>query len=463
MINLFNLSYNIDQLFSNKAILFEVIYTIINPSTSFATYAIIINVIDNYSSSSNFEGNFCKLLSFNNGISPLIITLIATTILHFCLLLIVDKIYSKRKFQKGKYKINVNKKNGIFNDYKNYSIYVHDLNKEYDIKLSKKEREVINKRNDYHYDRIHKSKYNKCKYVKSAIDKISFSVKKNEIFGIVGFKGSGKNTILNIITSSLPQTSGKVFYDGIELNSSTVNKIFYNYCPQKEFFWEHISLHENIKYTLKLCGYSSNEVEKYITEFIEYFKLGKKEYGIPYRLNNDTKRILCFILSICNGNCNKIILNEPTLNMNSSSKKKTWKAIKELKERNEKSIIISTCSIKEAQALCDRIGILVNGRFVCVGTPEDIKGKYCKKHYILIVYSKNLKTFQKKIIEEENLLGQQYTKEDEYNKWIKYKAYIPCDIGRVFAQLEKCKSSKLISFYSFSELTLEQYYIDLMK
>jgi len=388
------------------------------------------------------------------------------------LLLVVDNIYSKRKLHKSKNKFSGNNKNidsgkndtfDRYDDYKNYSIYVHDLNKEYDIKLSKKARDIINKRNDYRNDRIHKSRYNKYKYVKSAIDNISFAVKKNEIFGIVGFKGSGKNTILNIITSTLSQTSGKVYYGGIELNRNTVNKISYNYCPQKEIFWEYITLYENIEYTLKLCGYSVDEIDKYISQFIDYFKLGIKEYGKPYRLNNDTKCILCFILSICNGNSDKIILNEPTLNMNSSAKKKTWKAIKDLKERKEKSMIISTCSIKEAQELCDRIGILVNGRFECVGTPEEIKNKYCKKHYILIVYSENLKTFQKKIIEEENLLGHQYTKEDEYNKWIKYKAYIPSDIGRVFAILEKCKSSKLILYYSFSELTLEQYYIDLMK
>ncbi|ORX60896.1 P-loop containing nucleoside triphosphate hydrolase protein [Piromyces finnis] len=155
------------------------------------------------------------------------------------------------------------------------------------------------------------------KYIKTVIEDVTFGVKKKECFGLLGPNSVGKLIILNIISSNFPQTTGNVHFNGID---SYKSKEIISYCPQENY--------------------------------IKYFKVDEHKNKPVKNLSGGVKHKLCILLTIC-ASPNQIILDEPTAGIDPVIRLFVWDMIKEVKENNKSSIILTTYLIEEAQELCD--------------------------------------------------------------------------------------------------------------
>ncbi|KAG4104646.1 P-loop containing nucleoside triphosphate hydrolase protein [Neocallimastix lanati (nom. inval.)] len=474
---------NPNKIFSTSVIIIEIIFTLINPSFGILSILNAYFIVEYYEISTKIKFSTTSLLKFNTGIIPIMITLLVAIILYFILLIALDKLKSN-KFSKSiiyslnketaenNVKIMKETDEDVYNEYINiqentmdYSMSVLQLSKEYKVNHPPHNKKRNNNVKNYQYGDIHQSKYNKKDYVKTAVEDISFGVKNKECFGILGFNKSGKSTILEMIISEQFPTTGNIYYDGIDSHQIDMTKLSFGYLPQKDIFWKDLTVKKNINYFLKIRGYSKEKIKELTKKFISDYHLEfDKDLNIT-QLSYGIKRKLCLLLALCD-NPKRIILDEPTLGMDPIMKRHIWKILKDtIKNTNHTSIIITTTSVEEAQILCDRIGVLIDGRFISIGSPEHIKMKYCHHKYILEVQSSEIEKFHQRVIEEDQLLGSNnnYKIIDKFNDLIKYEVSISNGIGRIFEVMEGCKSSGLVLNYSFGQISLDQVILNFYK
>ncbi|OUM58141.1 hypothetical protein PIROE2DRAFT_48194 [Piromyces sp. E2] len=292
---------------------------------------------------------------------------------------------------------------------------------------------------------------------------VNFGVRNHECFGLLGPNGAGKSTTLNCITSTIPQTTGKVYFNGTETYSSTQSpQISMGYCPQEDIMWKEMTVREHIEFFLKIRGYGANDAKNYATQYIEAAGLEDHQHKPTEKISGGTKRKLSLLIAIC-GYPKQIFLDEPTAGMDPSTRRFIWNIIKSTKKMNDSALIMTTHSMEEAENLCDRLGILVNGRLVCIGSPEHIKMKY-GEDYILELQSTDIEKFHEKVVVQEKLFGDcSYTMERSSHNRMKYEVKMTRNLGSVFDVMENYKSVGLVVDYSFNQASLEQIFIKFAK
>ncbi|ORX41368.1 P-loop containing nucleoside triphosphate hydrolase protein [Piromyces finnis] len=475
-----NIIYN-NCLFSYPSIIFNIIFTMLVPSYSIIT---ILNALFNiriYSSIIDFS--FKTIINFRNGISPIIITLLLLIIIYYIVLIKLDQKKNQtskddiKKFHpttQERYEFIL--KNGdddVFHEFeyvkehqKELPISVLHLSKEFRVPKpsSKKKLEKYNSvdRENFTYGQIHRSMFEGNKLVKTAVVDVNFGVRNHECFGLLGPNGAGKSTTLNTITSTIPQTTGTISFNGVETHLARLCDISMGYCPQKDILWKELTLREHIELFISIRGYSSEEAKNYATQFIDIAGLEEHQNKRIEKLSGGTKRKLSLIIAIC-GYPEQILLDEPTAGMDPSTRRLIWNIITKTKKKNDSAFILTTHSMEEAENLCDRLGILVNGRIICIGSAEHLKMKYGES-YVLELQSNSLDQFDKDFIESGKLFdGKEYKKERSSENRMKYEVKMTDKLGSVFEIMEQCKIQGLVQDYSFSQTSLEQVFINFAK
>jgi len=149
--------------------------------------------------------------------------------------------------------------------------------------------------------------------------------------------------------------------------------------------------------------------------------------------------------------------------MDPSTRRLVWNVIKKTKNMNDSAVILTTHSMEEAEFLCDRLAILVNGHLSCIGSPEHLKMKFGDS-YILELQSKDINRFHQEIVEEKHIFGEmEYKMDKSSSDRVKYEVKMTRNIGHVFEVMEECKKNGLIIDYSFNQTTLEQIFINFAK
>jgi ABC-type multidrug transport system ATPase subunit len=315
---------------------------------------------------------------------------------------------------------------------------------------------------NYTYGSIHESVVNPNKFVKTAVIDVNFGVRNHECFGLLGPNGAGKTTTLNTIASTIPQTMGSICFHGVEIHQAKLSEISMGYCPQQDILWKELTLREHIEFFLRIRGYHSKDAKVYASHYINAVGLEEHQNKCVDSLSGGTKRKLSIIIAIC-GYPKRILLDEPTAGMDPSTRRLIWDIIKQTKRMNDSAIILTTHSMEEVEHLCDRLAILVNGRLICIGSPEHLKMKYGES-YTLELQTNDIDQFHSEIIKEGNLFNSnQYKMEKISNNRVKYEVKITKYLGSIFEKIEECKKSGLVTDYSFNQTSLEQIFINFAK
>ena len=210
-----------------------------------------------------------------------------------------------------------------------------------------------------------------------AIKNINFCIKSGECFGLLGLNGAGKTTTFKCITQELSQNNGTIFINGKDI-SGRFNELseLFGYCPQFDAIFEHLSVYENLEFYARIKGIKKDSTDKLVNAMIKEMSLNEFTNKISGRLSGGNKRKLSVAISML---CNPpiVLLDEPSNGMDPEARRFMWSVIHKMSTKGRKSsVIMTTHSMDEAETLCKRMAIMVNGEFVCLGKANQIKEKY---------------------------------------------------------------------------------------
>ena len=208
-----------------------------------------------------------------------------------------------------------------------------------------------------------------------AIKNLNFCIKPGECFGLLGLNGAGKTTTFKCITQEIAQDNGSIFINGQNIAGrfNELNELF-GYCPQFDAIFEHLTVYENLEFFARIKGIKYTLINKLVNSMIKEMSLEEFTDKISGRLSGGNKRKLAVAISLI-GNHPIILLDEPSTGMDPEARRFMWSVIHKISTKGS-SVIMTTHSMDEAETLCKRMGIMVNGEFVCLGKANEIKEKY---------------------------------------------------------------------------------------
>ena len=212
---------------------------------------------------------------------------------------------------------------------------------------------------------------------KIAIENLNFCIESGECFGLLGLNGAGKTTAFKCITQEILQDNGeiRVFGQVIHRNFDKLNEIF-GYCPQFDAFFENLTVYENLEFYATIKGIKPEFIHNLVINMILKMSLFRFINKMAGKLSLNNKRKLSVAISML-GNPPIILLDEPLIGMDPVEKRFMWSFFHKMLTKGRKSnIIMTTHSADEAETFCNRIGIMINGEFVCLGTASQIREKY---------------------------------------------------------------------------------------
>ena len=219
--------------------------------------------------------------------------------------------------------------------------------------------------------------------VKIAIQEVSFVLPRQQAFALLGVNGAGKTSTFRILTGEYGPTSGEAFISDCDVVEE-LSKARYNigYCPQFDALSEVLTPGEHLKLYAKIKGIPKEYIKTFVDKQIRDMGLEKYIKTRAGNLSGGNKRKLSVAIATI-GNPPVVFLDEPSAGMDPNARKNMWEVVNRIK-RQKCSIILTTHSMDEAEALCNTMAIMVGGRFKCYGTATHIKTKYSSGYEFLL-------------------------------------------------------------------------------
>lgn len=217
--------------------------------------------------------------------------------------------------------------------------------------------------------------YNKNK----AVDNLSFTVEKGEIFGLLGENGAGKTTTFRIILGLINASSGNVTLDGKKIDYSLTDKI--GYVTEERSLLTKMTVKDQILLYGVLKGMSEDNILKEMRKWLKKFQISDYENRKIKELSKGNQQKIQFIAAVIN-KPKLLILDEPFSGLDPINVEMLKKAIIELQETGC-SIIFSSHQMEQIEDFCQKLVILSHGKVVVAGYLKDIKNEYRKKNILL--------------------------------------------------------------------------------
>jgi ABC-2 type transport system ATP-binding protein len=210
----------------------------------------------------------------------------------------------------------------------------------------------------------------------TAVDNLSFRVKYGEIFGLLGPNGSGKTTTINMISGLSKPSSGEVKVLGYNMadNTRAVHAVL-GTVPQETALYEELTAWTNMSVHADLYGVPRSERDRRMTDMLKLVELYDRRHSRVSTFSGGMKRRLALARALLH-DPQLLYLDEPTLGVDVQSRRAIWDYILDLKEKEGKTVLLSTNYLEEANLLCDRIAIIDRGKLVALDTPGDLKRRY---------------------------------------------------------------------------------------
>ncbi|XP_010131445.1 PREDICTED: ATP-binding cassette sub-family A member 5-like, partial [Buceros rhinoceros silvestris] len=304
--------------------------------------------------------------------------------------------------------------------------------------------------------------------IKKVVTKhVSLCVKKGEILGLLGPNGAGKSTLINMLVGEIEPTSGQVLMGDCSFgpNSEDDSVKFVGYCPQTNPLWPDITLQEHFEIYGAIKGMSEADVKEVIKRIASALDLKDHLQKTTKKLGVGLKRKLCFALSML-GNPRVTLLDEPSTGMDPKAKQHMWRAIRAAFKNKERAAILTTHYMEEADAVCDRVAILVSGQLRCIGTVQHLKSKFGRGYFLEMKLKETADLEQVEYLQSRILhIFPNANRQESFASILAYK--IPKEdvqsLSHSFSKLEEVKHAFNIEEYSFSQATLEQVFVELAK
>jgi ABC-2 type transport system ATP-binding protein len=209
----------------------------------------------------------------------------------------------------------------------------------------------------------------------TAVDRVAIEVRAGEIFGLIGPNGAGKSTMIKILTTLLPPTAGSAWVAGAEVRREPARvRRRIGYVPQAVSADGSLTAYENMWVSARLHDIPSAEQRARIDEALEVVGLRDAAHTLVRRYSGGMVRRLEIAQSLLHHPA-VLFMDEPTVGLDPVAHRAIWEDIDDLRRRYGTTIVITTHDMAEADAHCDRVGVMHLGRIVATGTPAELKAQ----------------------------------------------------------------------------------------
>ncbi|XP_013413247.1 ATP-binding cassette sub-family A member 3 [Lingula anatina] len=303
------------------------------------------------------------------------------------------------------------------------------------------------------------------KYYKNmlAVDHLSLGIPKGELFGLLGVNGAGKTTTFKMLTGDLLPSSGNalVGHYGIRDQADKVRQMI-GYCPQFDALIEQMTARELLVFFARLRGISSAEISRVVDDILKALLIEEHADKQCGTYSGGNKRKLSTALALI-GDPPVVFLDEPSTGLDPAARRKLWDTLMKVRVSGT-TLVLTSHSMEECEALCTRLAIMVNGQFMCLGSVQHLKNRFGQGFTLLAKIQAppsggpvNVNPFMEFVqstfptceLEDVHQGYVQYNLPDTSLSW----AYL-------FGTMEKAKPVYGIEDYSISQTTLEQVFLN---
>ncbi|UJR30912.1 hypothetical protein I4U23_018422 [Adineta vaga] len=297
----------------------------------------------------------------------------------------------------------------------------------------------------------------------TAVKRTCVGIKQGECFGLLGINGSGKSTTFKMLTGEISMTDGNAFVNNYSVIKQ-LSKVHQNlgYCPQFDALDSLLTAREHLYLYARLRGIKRKNMA-FITECL------LKRLGLTLwadrpvkQYSGGNKRKLSTAISLI-GNPSIIFMDEPTTGMDVRAKRFLWNCILTLTRKDHKSVVITSHSMEECETLCNRLVIMVNGEFKCLGSVQHLKAKFGDGYTILIRI--NIDSDTKQAIDYIKEHISEATVKEEHNRMIHFRVSTTVPLHRMFSVLEQAREDlhNVIEDYTVTQVTLDDVFVNFAK
>ncbi len=210
-----------------------------------------------------------------------------------------------------------------------------------------------------------------------ALKGVSFEIERGEVYGLLGPNGSGKSTLIRLMSTLLYPDYGKIeIFDHDVLKEENAVKRMINRVSVEASFFMKLSAIENLRYACGIYGFPFGRSKERILSILEQVGIPKSRFNDP--LENFSRGMQqkvaisrAFLTSPI-----LMLLDEPTTGLDPKAKREVQSMVKNVVQKHDATILLTTHDMEEAEKMCDRISIIHHGKIVAEGIPEKLKEQY---------------------------------------------------------------------------------------
>uniref|UniRef100_A0A8B9KLW2 P-type phospholipid transporter n=1 Tax=Astyanax mexicanus TaxID=7994 RepID=A0A8B9KLW2_ASTMX len=285
-----------------------------------------------------------------------------------------------------------------------------------------------------------------------AVDRICVGVPAAECFGLLGINGAGKTTTFKMLTGDITASGGEAFLNGYSMRTE-MGQVHQNmgYCPQFDAIDDLLTGREHLEFYARLRGVPEQEVAEWGIQKLGLVKYSNKSAGT---YSGGNKRKLSTAMSLIG--CPPVVfLDEPTTGMDPKARRFLWDCILSVIKEG-RSVILTSHSMEECEALCTRMAIMVNGQFKCLGSIQHLKNRF-GDGYTVIVRVQGGATDLSAVEDFVNRSFPGSVLKEKHHNTLQYQIpYTEGALSHMFNQFSKNQHALGVEDYSVSQTTLDQ-------
>jgi len=303
-----------------------------------------------------------------------------------------------------------------------------------------------------------------------AVDHLTVGIPKGECFGLLGVNGAGKTTTFSMLTGQTTISSGDAFLDGasVAMGAAGARNDLVGYCPQFDALIDQMTARETLWVYARLRGIYAADIDRVVEKLIRQLTLENYADRQAGKLSGGNKRKLNVGVALV-GNPSIIFLDEPTTGVDPAARRQLWNTLVQVRDSG-RTLILTSHSMEECEALCTRMAVMVNGRFQCLRRNQHLKTKF-GEGYSLVVKLRVGRGEQQGAVEAKTRALMQFVSstfpsaqlKDQHHGLVQYQiARAPgLTWARLFGRVERSRTKYDIEDYSVtvSQTTLEQLFI----
>ncbi|XP_040358150.1 phospholipid-transporting ATPase ABCA3-like [Ixodes scapularis] len=289
------------------------------------------------------------------------------------------------------------------------------------------------------------------------VNNVSFKAFRGQITALLGHNGAGKTTTIRMITGQLASTKGLVLIGGhnVKTQSQAAHEDM-GICPQTDIHFKDMTVYEHLLFFSELKRVPSSEIEQQLCKLLSLLKMSQKRAVLARHLSGGYRRKLSIGIALV-GNSKVVILDEPTAGMDPAARREIWDLL--ILEKANRTILLTTHAMEEADAIGDRIAIMANGVIQCCGTSFFLKKNLGAGYHMVIVKNPvcNVRTLLEVVAafapsaEMESNVGTELS--------LRISRFDQPFFKHLFSHLEDNKEKLGISSFGVSVTTLEEVFL----